>query len=121
MSPEMPGHDDLSHNRRLRAEQLFHESPTCFNPESPSGGAMIAKRFGFTRNFLRERNTGLYCRLKKISCGFKDRARACLLMDFAGSTLPGVDFLIYPVVYESARACHESAIIAAPEALRALG
>jgi hypothetical protein len=45
---------------------------------------MIAKRFGFTRDFLRERNTGLYCRLKKILCGFKDRARACLLMDFPG-------------------------------------
>ncbi len=45
---------------------------------------MIAKRFGFTRNFLRERNTGLYCRLKEISCGCKDRARACLLMDFPG-------------------------------------
>jgi hypothetical protein len=53
-------------------------------PESPLGGAMIAKRFGFTRNFLRERNTGLYCRLKKIPCGFKDRARACLLMGFPG-------------------------------------
>jgi hypothetical protein len=46
---------------------------------------MIAKRFGFTRDFLMERNTGLYCRLKKIPCGFKDRARACLLMDFPGS------------------------------------
>jgi hypothetical protein len=46
---------------------------------------MIAKRFGFTRNFLRERNTGLYCRLKKIPGGCKDRARACLLMDFPGS------------------------------------
>ena len=45
---------------------------------------MIAKRFGFTRDFLMERNTGLYCRLKKIPCGFKDRARACLLMDFPG-------------------------------------
>ena len=47
---------------------------------------MIAKRFGFTRDFLKERNTGLYCRLKKIPCGFKDRARACLLMDFPGLT-----------------------------------
>jgi hypothetical protein len=45
---------------------------------------MIAKRFGFTRDFLMERNTGLYWRLKKIPCGFKDRARACLLMDFSG-------------------------------------
>jgi hypothetical protein len=57
---------------------------TKLNLESPLGGAMIAKRFGFTGNFLRERNTGLYCRLRKIPCGFKDRARACLLMDFPG-------------------------------------
>jgi hypothetical protein len=35
---------------------------------------MIAKRFGFTGNFLTERNTELYCRLKKIACGFKGRA-----------------------------------------------
>ena len=48
---------------------------------------MIAKRFGFTRDFLMERNTGLYYRLKKIPCGFKNRARACLLMDFPGSVL----------------------------------
>jgi hypothetical protein len=47
---------------------------------------MIAKRFGFTRDFLMERNTGLYCRLKKIPCGFKDRARACLPMDFPSLT-----------------------------------
>lgn len=45
---------------------------------------MIAKRFGFTRDFLMERNTTLYCRLKKSPCGFKDRVRACLLMDFPG-------------------------------------
>ena len=39
---------------------------------------MIAKRFGFTgftRDFLMERNTGLYCRLKKIPCEFKDRQK----------------------------------------------
>ena len=48
---------------------------------------MIAKRFGFTRDFLMERHTELYDRLKKIPCGFKDRARACLLMDFPGLNL----------------------------------
>ncbi len=54
---------------------------------------MIAKRFGFTRDFLKERNTGLYCRLKKIPCGFKDRASACLLMDFPGSIPQTQDLL----------------------------
>ena len=45
---------------------------------------MIAKRFGFTRDFLTERHTELYDRLKKIPCGFKNRAGACLLKDFPG-------------------------------------
>ena len=47
---------------------------------------MIAIRFRFTRDSLMERNTELYDRLKKIPCGFKDRARACLLMDLPGSS-----------------------------------
>jgi hypothetical protein len=45
---------------------------------------MIAKRFGVTGNFPKEHNTPLYCRLRKIFCGFKDRARARLLMGFPG-------------------------------------
>lgn len=49
---------------------------------------MIPKRFGFTSNFLMERNTELYCRLKKSACGFKGRARACLLMSFPGFRAP---------------------------------
>jgi hypothetical protein len=36
---------------------------------------MIAQGFGFTRDFLKERNNSAYCRLKKISCGFKEQAR----------------------------------------------
>jgi hypothetical protein len=36
---------------------------------------MIAQCFGFTRDFLKERNNSAYCRLKKISCGFKEQAR----------------------------------------------
>jgi hypothetical protein len=56
---------------------------------------MIAKRFGFTRDFLMERNSGLYCQLKKIPCGFKDQARACLLTDFPGLLFVGPS-LYYP-------------------------
>ncbi len=37
---------------------------------------MIAQGFGFTRNFLKERNNSAYSRLKKIPCGFKQQARA---------------------------------------------
>jgi hypothetical protein len=45
---------------------------------------MIAQRFGFTRNFLKERHGPLPVRLKKISCGFKDQARVRHLMDYLG-------------------------------------
>ena len=38
---------------------------------------MIAKRFEFTRDLLMESNSGVYFRLRKIACEFKDRARAC--------------------------------------------
>jgi hypothetical protein len=37
---------------------------------------MIAQGFGFTRDFLKERNNRAYFRLKKIPCGFKEQARA---------------------------------------------
>ena len=37
---------------------------------------MIAQDFGFTRDFLKERNTSVYSRLKKIPCEFKEQARA---------------------------------------------
>jgi len=37
---------------------------------------MIGQGFGFTRDFLKERNNSAYCRLKKISCEFKEQARA---------------------------------------------
>ncbi len=37
---------------------------------------MIAQGFGFTRDFLKERNNSAYFRLKKIPCGFKQQARA---------------------------------------------
>ena len=37
---------------------------------------MIAQGFGFTRDFLRERNNRAYFRLKTIPCGVKEQARA---------------------------------------------
>jgi len=37
---------------------------------------IIAQGFGFTRDFLKKRNTSVYSRLKKISCEFKEQARA---------------------------------------------
>jgi len=37
---------------------------------------IIAQGFGFTRDFLKERNNRAYCRLKKIPCEFKEQARA---------------------------------------------
>jgi hypothetical protein len=37
---------------------------------------MIAQSFGFTRDFLKERNNRAYFRLKKIPCEFKEQARA---------------------------------------------
>jgi len=37
---------------------------------------MIAQSFGFTRDFLKERNNSAYFRLKKIPREFKEQARA---------------------------------------------
>ena len=37
---------------------------------------IIAQGFGFTRDYLKERNNSAYFRLKKIPCGFKVQARA---------------------------------------------
>ena len=39
-------------------------------------GGIIAQGFGFTRDYLKERNNSAYCRLKKIPCEFKEQARA---------------------------------------------
>ena len=36
---------------------------------------IIAQGFGFTRDFLKERNNSTYCRLKKTPGGFKEQAR----------------------------------------------
>ena len=40
------------------------------------GGEMITQRFGFTKDFAKEWNNRVYCRLSKMLCGFKDQVRA---------------------------------------------
>ena len=45
---------------------------------------MIAQGFEFTGDFLKERNNRAYFRLKKISCEFKEQARARPLVRNAG-------------------------------------
>jgi hypothetical protein len=61
---------------------------------------MIAQGFGFTRDYLKERNNSTYCRLKKIPCGCKEQARArhpgekCGLAGVLAKTrMPGYDEL----------------------------
>ncbi len=49
---------------------------------------IIAQGFGFTRDFLKERNNSAYCRLKKIPCGFKEQARARHPGEKCGLELP---------------------------------
>ena len=44
---------------------------------------IIAQSFGFTRDFLKERNNRAYFRLKKIPCVFKEQARARQLVGYA--------------------------------------
>ena len=51
-------------------------APTNTSPHVSSGGEIITPRFGFTKDFAKEWNNRVYCRLSKMLCGFKDRARA---------------------------------------------
>ena len=56
----------------------------ALNPDFPLEGAMIAQDFEFTGDFPIERNTQVYCRLRKMSCEFKRLARARRLMEIPG-------------------------------------
>jgi len=47
-----------------------------FNPHFSPGGKIIAQGFGFTRDFPKEWNNSVYFRLRKISRGFRELARA---------------------------------------------
>ncbi len=58
---------------------------------------MIAQGFGFTRDFLKERNNSAYFRLKKIPCGFKEQARARHPGEICGLTAQFVANCIEPL------------------------
>ncbi len=45
------------------------------NPFFSQDGKNIAQGFGFTGDFLDERNNNVYDRVQKISCRFKEQAR----------------------------------------------
>jgi len=42
------------------------------------------------RDFLKERNNSAYCRLKKITCGFKEQARARHPGEKCGLVIPSL-------------------------------
>ena len=46
------------------------------SPQVLPGCEMITPRFGSTKDFVKEWNNLVYCRLSKILCGFKDQVRA---------------------------------------------
>ena len=49
---------------------------TNTSPPVLPGGEMITPRFGSTKDFAKEWNNLVYCRLSKMLCGFKDQVRA---------------------------------------------
>jgi hypothetical protein len=65
-------HSNRSYGYAFRSRAaLTNASP----PVSP-GGEMITLRFGSTKDFAKEWNNRVYCRLSKMLCGFKDQVRA---------------------------------------------
>jgi len=49
---------------------------TNTSPRASSGGEVITPRSGFTKDFAKEWNNRVYCRLSKMLCGSKDQVRA---------------------------------------------
>ena len=49
---------------------------TNTSPRVLPGVEMITPRFGATKDFAKEWNNPVYCRLSKMLCGFKDQVRA---------------------------------------------
>ena len=49
---------------------------TNISPPVSPGGDMITPRFVCTKDFAKEWNNRVYCRLSKILCAFKDQVRA---------------------------------------------
>ena len=71
LSPDQPSARTDSNENPVKAAPSPRPTPI-----SHRIGEMIAQRFGFTRRLLKAWNNRVYFRLKEMSCGFKDQARA---------------------------------------------
>ena len=65
-------HSNRSYGYAFRSRAAL----TNTSPPVLPGGEMIAPIFEFTKDFAKEWNNPVYCRLSKILCGFKDQVRA---------------------------------------------
>jgi hypothetical protein len=65
-------HSNRSYGYAFRSRAALTDTSP---PVSP-GGEMITPRFGSTKDFAKERNNPVYCRLSKMLCGFKDQVMA---------------------------------------------
>ena len=63
-------------------------SSQAISPQFSPVRGMIAQEFVFTRDFLIERNSRVYFRVKKIPCGNKDQARARVAGEKCGLEQP---------------------------------
>ena len=65
-------HSNRSYGYAFRPSAAF----TNTSPHVLPGGEMIAPRFESTKDFAKEWNNRVYCRLSKMLCGSKDQVRA---------------------------------------------
>ena len=65
-------HSNRSYGYAFRSRAAL----TNTSPQVLPGDEMITPRFGSTKNFAKEWNNLVYCRLSKMLCGFKDQVRA---------------------------------------------
>ncbi len=60
----------------------------CSSPHFSQEGEIIVQNFGFTGNFLDERNNRVYSRVQKVSCRFKELARIRHSCEKCGLAVP---------------------------------
>ncbi len=65
----------LHSNRSYGYAFRSRAAPTNTSPPVLPGDEMITPRYGSTKDFAKEWNNPVYCRLSKMFCGFKDQVR----------------------------------------------